>query len=649
MSNGYKHWHTHQDEQNILWLTFDKDNSAVNTIDHTVLNELKEILEPIKETALKGLVIESAKKTGFIAGADINMFQEFDSIETVTKFLNDCHSLFDTLANLPYTTVCLIDGFCLGGGLELALCCNYIIASDNPKTKIGLPEVKLGLHPGWGGTFRTVKRMGPLQAIPFMLTGRPLTAKQAKKQGLIDQVTTTRYLTKAARDFINTKPKTKKSKLIPAILNMTIIRPFIAKMIRKKAAEKVNETHYPAPFKIIDNWLEVGNQMPQAQQKEIETFAELAETNTSKNLIRVFFLQDQLKSLAKQSNFKANRVHVIGGGTMGGDIAIWCALEGNKVTIQDQTTKQLAPIYKRAQKTFQRKLKNPFDIAAANDRLIIDPKGEGILKADIIIEAIFENVEAKQKLFKEIEQKAKPDAILATNTSSIPLTEIASALTNPQRLVGIHFFNPVAKMPLVEVVKTENTDPQTVADAMSFVRSIDKLPLPVASKPGFLVNRVLMPYIMEAILLLEEGVPAEQIDTAATNFGMPMGPIELADTVGLDICLAVGEKLAQAYKTTVPSLLKQKVENDQLGKKNQQGFYTYKNGKANKKTLEKDPQQEKILTERMIQSMHNEAQKCLNENVIENSDLLDAGMIFGTGFAPFHGGLIHYYQNQEKI
>jgi len=353
--------------------------------------------------------------------------------------------------------------------------------------------------------------------------------------------------------------------------------------------------------------------------------------------------------LAKTSSFEVKHVHVVGAGVMGGDIAIWCAAQGLTVSVQDQDMKRLVPVYKRAKKIFKRKLKDNRLITEAYDRITLDTNAEGIKKADVIIEAIFEDLEAKKKLFKFVEQHAKPSAILATNTSSIPLEEIASCLDKPHRLVGIHFFNPVAKMPLIEIVKASTTDQKVLDDAMAFAKRVDKLPLPVKSHPGFLVNRVLMPYLMEAILMLQEGVSAEDIDDAAMQFGMPMGPIELADKVGLDICLAVGKELAQAFGRTVPRYLIDQVDKGELGVKSQAGFYSYRNGKIIKKSIQKDLQLDKSIIERLIFAMINEAQSCMEEGIVESEELLDAGMIFGTGFAPFRGGLLHYHQHMQQL
>jgi 3-hydroxyacyl-CoA dehydrogenase/enoyl-CoA hydratase/3-hydroxybutyryl-CoA epimerase len=322
---------------------------------------------------------------------------------------------------------------------------------------------------------------------------------------------------------------------------------------------------------------------------------------------------------------------------MGGDIAAWCALRGLTVTLQDQDAQRIAPAMKRAAKLFTERLKDPRRVRDAIDRLIPDVPGHGIAHADVIIEAIFENVDAKRKLFAEVEARARTDAILATNTSSIPLEDIAGALRSPSRLIGLHFFNPVARMMLVEVVAGRDSEPSLVARGAAFVRAIDKLPLPVKSAPGFLVNRVLAPYLMTAMRSVDEGIAPEAIDEAAVAFGMPMGPIELADTVGLDICLAVGRMLG--HEGEPPRKLAERVAAGQLGKKTGQGFYTWVDGRPQKQAPAAVPAG---LGKKLVDPLVAEAKAALAEGIVEDADLVDAGAIFGAGFAPFRGGPLQY-------
>ena len=541
----------------------------------------------------------------------------------------------------------MIDGFCLGGGLELALACRYRVAEESSKTRLGLPEVKLGIHPGWGGTVRLPRLIGALQGLNMVLSAHTVSGKAAAKLGFVDAAVPKRQLAHAAKYYILQKPAPHKPTILQSLSNQKLSRQIIGYFLRKKLRAKINPLHYPAPFHALDNWEHVGVDTEEAFDREAKSCGKLFFSETSQNLVRVFFLQEKLKGLAKDTSYKPQHVHVIGAGTMGGDIAAWCALQGLTVTLQDLEPRLIAPAIKRAYALFKDKLKENNLVQAAMDRLVPDVTGNGLSKADVIIEAVVEDLAIKQSIFKMIESKAKPQAILATNTSSIPLDEINTVLALPQRLVGIHYFNPVAKMQLVEVVKGERTSQEVVDKAVSFVRKIDRLPLPVKSSPGFLVNRILMPYLMESMIMMNEGVPMTAIDKAMLNFGMPMGPVTLADTVGLDVCLSVAKYLGKYFNMPVPQRLIDLVEKRKLGRKTGEGFYKYdKRGKQIKpESVTYDKPLEEI-SNRLVLVMLNEAFACLREGVVADSDLLDAGMIFGTGFAPFRGGPIHYAKSQ---
>jgi len=638
----YQHWQKNVDEAGIAWLHLDKQGSTVNTINEAVLDELSALLSEDAIAQATGVVIASAKDKGFIAGADIEQFGEWDDEEAITRFIQKGQNVFRQLERLPQPTVALITGFCLGGGLELALACDYRIALDDPQTRLGLPEVKLGIQPGWGGSVRLPRLIGILQAMPLMLSGRTLDARKARRLKLVDAAVPLRQLKRAACYYIEKGPAKRKRSLFQILLNVKPVRRGLSKLFRRKTREKANPEHYPAPFAMIDTWERYGLDKAAFEAETKGIMRLIKNGNTAKNLLHVFHLQDYLKGLAKDSDFKPQHVHVIGAGTMGGDIAAWCALQGMQVTLQDREPSYIEPAIKRAHKLYKKRLKQKHLIQQALDRLIPDPEGHGLARADVIIEAVFENLQVKQDLFKTIEKKAKPNAILATNTSSIPLDEISIVLKKPERLVGIHFFNPVAMMPLVEIIQAKNTDETQIAKALAFVRCIDRLPLPVQSNPGFLVNRVLMPYLMEAMVMLEEGVPAEHIDHIAVNFGMPMGPVELADTIGLDVCLSVADNLKTAFGFKVPERLQKYVKKGDLGRKTQKGFYPYKKGKPVKAKSVGKIEQAHDIENRLIMSMLNESVACLREKIVTAPDALDAGMILGTGFAPFRGGPMHY-------
>lgn len=649
MSEKYNHWSLYNDADNVFWLTFDQKNSAVNSLNESTLREFDNIIDSISSNPLaKALIIRSGKKTGFIVGADISQFKGFDSAEEATILIRGGQEILNKLEQLPIPTIALIEGYCLGGGLELALACKYRIVENSSKTRLGLPEVKLGIHPGWGGTIRLPKLIGALQSMDVILTGKNLYPKVAKKMGIADEAVPKRLLEKAAMHYAQKPIPQKKGKLnFQSWTNLNFIRPLLAPLFYRQLNKKINQNHYPAPFKVIENWQKYGVTCPEAMKKEAESIGKLLVTDTSRNLVRVFFLQEQLKGLAKGKDFPMKHVHVIGAGVMGGDIAAWCALRGFRVSLQDQAPKLIGSAIKRAFELAQKQLKEKHLVQEVMDRLIPDTAGNNIKHADVIIEAITEKLEAKQTLFIMLEKMAKKEAILATNTSTIPIEEIGSVLQEPQRLVGIHFFNPVAKMPLVEIVHGEDTSNVVFQRALNFVRKIDKLPLPVKSSPGFLVNRILLPYMLEAVALLEEGIPGPVIDKAAVDFGMPMGPIELADTVGLDICLAALEKLATTGEN-VPSKLKEYVLRGELGRKTGKGFYEYKKGQVIKPPISDKGSLPQDIIDRLTMRLLNEAMACLREGIVENADLLDAGCIFGFGFPPFRGGPLTYARTQGK-
>lgn len=641
-------WQSSQDEQGIVWLTLDRQGSSTNVLDSKVLTEFKALLQALETLKPKGLVIQSAKKNGFIAGADIQQFDKMQEEEEAFSLIRQGQLIFQKLADLPCPSLALIHGFCLGGGLELALACRYRIAEEAFQTKLGLPEVMLGIHPGWGGTIRLPQLIGALPAMDLILSGRLLSAATALKLGLIDALVPTRHLKRAAQNFLEHQPASYRPRGVAAISNWPILRPLLAKGLRFKLAAKVDQLQYPAPYAAVHHFLENGIVGEAAYLAEARSVAQLMVSGTARNLLRVFRLREKLKSLHREVSFKPAHIHVVGAGVMGGDIAAWIALKGSRVTLQDENPQAIAQSLKRAEALFIQHLKKPHLVQAAKDRLLPDRAGVGIAKADLIIEAIIEKAEAKRALFAALESRMKPEAILASNTSTLPLEILSSGLKQPDRLVGIHFFNPVAKMPLVEVVLGQQTDPQSAAKAVSWLRSLDKLPLPVKSAAGFLVNRLLMPYLEESLQLLEEGLPAHVIDHAARSFGLPMGPVELMDAVGLDVCLYAMQGLKTEVQAQISSRLRLLVEQNHLGRKTGQGFYHYKNGKVMKERVDRQYRLPADIVDRLMLRMINEAFACLREKIVSEADALDAGMIFGAGFPAFRGGPLQYVREQGR-
>lgn len=707
----------------ICRLILDVPGKSQNVLSAAVIEELDAALDAIEAAAPAAVFIASAKVRGFIAGADVSEFARIESAEDALEAVAAAHAVFDRLQALRAPTVALINGHCLGGGLELALACDYRVACDSAAIRIGLPEVKLGIHPGFGGVARLIETSGVLPAMRAMLSGRGMDPAAAKRLGVVDFAVPPRQLERTARHLIDAKipPRARRIPLRQKILNRALLpalsREVVARILRKQVAARANPRHYPAPYRLIELWRKHGGSRADLLAAERESVAQLITTPTARNLTRLFFLREKLArghgggdgdrdgdrdgdhgrdgdgdrdnpgdtGDRDRSAEKFTHVHVIGGGVMGGDIGAWCALRGLTVTVSDRDLEAIGRATARAHKLFRRKLKSPRLTRLAQDRFRADPAGHGARRADVIIEAVAEDADAKIAVFAELQKTARPDALLATNTSSIPLETLGAALSldegpgegfggggdsggggdgdgvrdsshshsdgddstaqllAPNRLVGLHFFNPVAKMQLVEVVTAATTRPDAVARAVAFARRIGRLPVTVKSGPGFLVNRILTPYLLEAVALLDEGVAAARIDRAATDFGMLMGPVTLADTVGLDICLRVAQNLVGnggGADGGVPELLRRQVEAGRLGKKTGRGFYQWTNGRA-----QKDASHGKAPAEardRLILRCLNEAVACLREGVVESADDLDAALVFGAGFAPHRGGPMRY-------
>jgi len=640
MPNATGHWRLETDADQVAWLTMDVQGASANTLGSAVMRELNDRLAEIEAARPRALVIRSAKDSGFIAGADISEFTGLTDLEPAYQLVRTGQQVFDRIEALPMPTVAAIQGFALGGGLELALACDYRVGADDGRLNLGLPEVMLGIHPGFGGTVRAVRLIGAPAALDLMLTGRSLRGAAALKLGLIDRLVPRAELDAAARELARAAPSPRRASLGLRALSLPLIRSFIAGQTRKQVARRANPEHYPAPYAIIDLFEKHGASGAAAYEAEARSIARLFLSESSRNLVRVFFLQNRLKAQGGKSTRKFGHVHVVGAGVMGGDIAAWCASRGLTVTLQDREMKYVEPALARAREFFAKRARDPGKAAEMAARLSADIEGAGVPRADIVIEAIFENADAKRALYASLEPRMKTEAVLATNTSSIVLEDLARGLADPGRLVGLHFFNPVAKMMLVEIIRSGLTRSDVVEDTLAFTRKLDKLPLPCKSSPGFVVNRILMPYMTEAMLAADEGVPLALIDRAAVKFGMPMGPIELADTVGLDVASHVGRILADAFGMPVPKGTAELIAAGHIGRKSGRGYYEWRDGKPVKPaTAGRAPDD---LEDRLVLQYLNEAVACLREGIIEDADLLDAGMIFGTGFAPFRGGPLHY-------
>ncbi|MGE5267703.1 MAG: 3-hydroxyacyl-CoA dehydrogenase NAD-binding domain-containing protein, partial [Deltaproteobacteria bacterium] len=496
-TSSLKDWRYEIDREGIAWATFDREGSSANALGRRPLEELGAIVEEAERTAgagtIKGLVLISGKPKGFIVGADINEFETLTTEAEVVAQVGMVNAMFDRIEKLPVPVVAAVHGVCVGGGLELILACHYRIATRDQSTKVGFPEVKLGIFPGFNGTARSIRQAGPMSAMSIMLSGAFLSASTAKGMGLIDElVAGPDSLHWAARKAVLQKRRSKPASFAKAALGKWPARLALVKKMRAEVAKKAREDHYPAPYRLIDLFETYGGDLDAMKRGEPAAFAPMLMSPQSKSLRRVFKLSEALKAQApKKLKWKPAHVHVIGAGTMGADIAGVCVAAGMEVTLQDISPEQIEKGIKAQGKLFARKFKTKASRDAAKTRLIADPDGKGIGRADVIIEAIVENLELKQKLFADLEGKARPGAVLATNTSSLKLADISKAMQTPARLIGLHFFSPVAMMPLVEVVQGDQTLVMEVEKGAAFVTAIGKFPLVTKDVPGFLVNKVL--------------------------------------------------------------------------------------------------------------------------------------------------------------
>jgi 3-hydroxyacyl-CoA dehydrogenase/enoyl-CoA hydratase/3-hydroxybutyryl-CoA epimerase len=638
----FRHWRLEARADGVIVVAIDREGQAVNALTQAMLLELDALLERLAIDPPRGVVFRSAKASGFVAGADVREFQDFDARGTVDDALFRGQQTLQKIAALPCPTVAAIHGYCMGGGTELALACTHRIASNDASTRIGLPEVKLGIYPGWGGSVRLPRLVGAPAAMDMMLTGRALSAKAALANGLVDRVVEPSALVDAAAVLAikgGTRPL--KQRALAWLTNTWPVRQLLAPMLVKQVARKAPRAHYPAPYALVETWRRAGGGIQGLLSAERKSVAKLAATPTARNLIRVFFLQERLKSQGAGDSGIA-RVHVVGAGVMGGDIAAWSAYKGFEVTLSDREQRFIDGALQRAQALFERKVKDAAKRPAVAARLRGDLAGDGAADADLVIEAIVERADAKRELYAAVEPRMRGDALLTTNTSSIPLDELREHVQRQAQFAGLHYFNPVALMPLVEIVRHDAMAEETQRRLAAFCKALGKLPVPVAGTPGFLVNRVLFPYMLEAATAYAEGIPGAAIDRAAKKFGMPMGPIELIDTVGLDVAAGVAQELSPFLGLRVPAALATPPEAGKRGKKDGQGLYKWVDGKPQKPALPKDYVAPSDLEDRLILPLLNEAVAALHDGVVADADLLDAGVIFGTGFAPFRGGPIQY-------
>ena len=632
-----KHWKFDRTHDSYLQLILDVEGKSVNILTHEVLEELAQCVTQIeKEKNILGLAMTSGKPGGFIYGADIREFSSFKSEAEVASHLGVVHDVFNRLAAVPIPTVVGVEGIAVGGGLEFALCFDHIIATRAPMMRVGFPEITLGILPGYGGSGRAYRRVGGEKALEMMLTGKSLDAEAAHQAGLVDEIVEeASALPGTMMDWL--KQQSGKKPTPPPMPTRT--DDGLIDSAAENYVLRARPDHTPAPFAILDHVADNLDDSAVMSAAEKTIFPVLLMSPASDGLRRFFDLKDMVRKSAR-GDCSITAVHVIGAGVMGGDVAAVAAMEGLEVTLSDQDSSAITKALARAQRLYERRLKKPEKIAAALGRLKADPKGEGIARADLIIEAVAENPEVKKSVFRTVEEIASPHAILASNTSSIPLETISSALANPERLVGIHFFNPATVMPLVEIIWAQNTDQNSVNRAMQFAGLIKKLPIKCKSAPGFLVNRALLPYIYAGIEAMLDGVESDRIDQAMLDFGMPMGPIELADQIGLDVTYDAGLPLNIPDK--VAAALRTHIDRGAIGRKSGEGFYAWHDNKAERPRADYSMGEQAVLAEKLLAPMIRECRAAVAESVVSSAEDADAGMILGTGFPAFRGGPLHW-------
>ncbi|MBV9274233.1 MAG: enoyl-CoA hydratase/isomerase family protein [Verrucomicrobia bacterium] len=642
----------------IAFFIFDRPGSTANLFDRSTLEELKSLLDTLEnEKSIRGLVITSAKPKIFIAGADLTSFTKDPTEENLTAMIELGQRTFDRIGNLGFPTVAAIHGAAVGGGLEIALACDYRIASPDSVTKIGLPETTLGILPAWGGCTRLPRLLGLPAALDVILSGRQYPARVAKKIGMVDELAHRERLTDLAVKLI-TESGNKKRAFKTHLRNISAVASVIASQAKKKTLEKTRG-HYPAPLKALDVVV-AGLKSPHAVSLENEKKAviELATGDVAQNLIRVFFLQERSKKLTvgdqAKSALKPKKVLVIGAGTMGSGIAQWLSARSLNVILKDVGPellgKGLQNIHRVYRDAVKRSLFTEVEAHSGLDRILPIYRDVPMPNVDLVIEAAVEKLELKKQIFAEVESKVPNCALIASNTSGLSIDAIAQGLAHPEKVVGIHFFNPVHRMQLVEIVRGPQTAESVLAVAVQFVKSIGKLPVLVKDSPGFLVNRILLPYLLEAVRIFAEGYSVETIDQSMLEFGMPMGPLRLNDEVGLDVSLHVGSDLAARVPHLAPlnDVFPRMIQKGWLGKKSGKGFYVYqdKSERPNPELKELQPQVEPAvaneIVDRMVFVMVNEAARVLEEQVVTDPADVDFGMIMGTGWAPFRGGPLKY-------
>lgn len=632
-------------------ITFDHPGKSANVVDAAFLDELEKALRAVRRIGARGVVFLSAKPTVFVAGADLESLGKIRG-ERLAILVERGQRLLSEIAAFSIPTVAAIHGAALGGGLELALACDRRLASDDPATTLGLPETQLGLLPAWGGSTRLPRLVGLPKALDLILSGKSLPAKAARKIGLVDEIVPRERLRSRALALLaKSLPERSSHFLANHPISATILR-----FLTKRRLLAKTRGNYPAPLAALEVAARAtGGSMERSFERERDAFLALSETEAARHLLRLFFLQEKAKhfrfdeSLDARSLPPIHRTAVIGAGVMGAGIVQAFASRGFPVVLADLDPSRVAAGMKSVSKLFDEAVKRRiFTAHEARRKLdLVSPTAERVPlhRCDLVVEAAVEDLAVKQRIFADLCARTSPDTILATNTSALSVTALAGAegVTHPERIIGLHFFNPVSRMKLVEIVVTGFTSPETVERVLAFVRGLGKIPVVVKDSPGFLVNRILMPYLIEAGRLAESGVPVATIDRAMLDYGMPMGPLRLLDEIGLDVAAHVAETMGEAFgdRFAVPELLTALRASGDLGRKNGQGFYHHEGRKATPRVFAVPPSplpRESDIAARLATLMTREAKRCLEEGIVRDPGSIDLAMILGTGYAPFRGG-----------
>lgn len=650
------HVHCEHGDDGIVHIVFDRRNAVVNIFDDVALRELDEHVTWIeREIAnITGVIFESRKKSIFLAGADIKMLNSASS-EQLEKMIGSGQTLFERIARLSVPTVSMIHGACLGGGLELALACDWRIASPDKATKIGLPEVLLGILPAWGGSTRLPELIGLPKALSMILTGKQFTARAALKLGVIDEVVAKENLSAHAEEAVNRGKASRKAR---HIANLPLVAGLVAAKARKEILAKTHG-NYPAPISALEVAVKsLRSSVDASLENERKAVLKLADSKETKNLIRAFLLQERAKKVSGRRRKKCEDVAVVGAGVMGAGIAYWLAARGYRVTLQDVSNEAAGAgwgrIHKNLETAVSRRIMSRLEARDTADRIFVTTEPVPLNRAGLVIEAATEKLDVKRAIFRDLSVRTGPETLLVTNTSALPIGEIIkdAAIEHPERVLGMHFFNPVHRMPLVEVVRGSGTSSGAVNAAADFVRAIGKVPVVVADSPGFAVNRILMPFLMEAGGLFDRSIDAAKIDREMVEFGMPMGPLRLLDEIGLDVAQHVAVTLSDAFpeRFSVPPILSRMLDAGLFGRKCGAGFYTYE-GKRPKPNIDalachrgvvREEDRSIPIDERLSLLMVNEAAHCLHEGVMTTPGEIDLAMMLGTGWAPFRGGPLKY-------